>query len=315
METPRHLTAILLAALLGSPAAAEELPPPADDGERLELHGWAEAGLTGQLGEGAPGVEMSLSMARLKARYDHGGRFGTALQIDAAGEQVQLLDAQVTAGPSRGLSLSAGRFKTPISKDYLVSAPEQLFPERALLVDLAPHRALGLSAAATRELGGLVGTVSAGLFDPSTPTEPAGGLLGTLAVDLAQRGGPALHLAAGRAPSGPYDLYTDAALSFEEEGWTLGLEGLGSHLPGGGWDGGAGAAAARLLPLGHSELSIEPAAAWDLLVEQGALVQRGTAAANLHRDGWHLVQSLTYELELAGPEHIQSGYFLVQAGI
>lgn len=67
----------------------------------------------------------------------------------------------------------------------------------------------------------------------------------------------------------------------------------------GTWDYGATLLAARRLPIGSSRFVLEPVFAGDIRAWQDRLL-RGTLAVNLHEDGWHLLETLAWEVSSVG---------------
>ncbi|MDX1495549.1 MAG: porin [Longimicrobiales bacterium] len=79
---------------------------------------------------------------RLYGQLDNG--FGYKLQTNHAGAAT-LLDAQVTWSPGPELSIAAGRFKTPFSREFLVYGGAIDFVNRSRVVSrLAPNRQMGV---------------------------------------------------------------------------------------------------------------------------------------------------------------------------
>lgn len=295
----------------------------------------------------------TLNLARLAARYSSPKGFAALIQADAAGEHVRLLDAVARVGQRDRPSLQAGRFRVPLSAEVLVPAPQLVLPTRMLLANMSPSRAVGVVgtvpwhpvAPAAGEHGPVDGALSLGAFDPVGDGPHAGvgsTLVASLDQGLAQVGD--LHVATHVAASAwlhpedvverladdtpPRDRWGDVAVAAEGAGWTVSVEGLASRrrldeqasaigsLE--AWDVGLGALVAKRVPLHRGDrdgIALEPALGWDDLREEGRAIRCGTAAMNLHHDGWHLVESIAYQLEhTEGEQPVHMAYATLQVG-
>ncbi|MCB9777520.1 MAG: hypothetical protein H6742_03060 [Alphaproteobacteria bacterium] len=335
------MSALTLAtvALLGSGAASA-------DGGKLAVHGWAEGGLEVDLSSEAPTDEArygaALTMARLAAAYDYADGFSAKVQVDGASGTVKLLDAVARVGGRKQPHLDVGRFKVPLSNEYLTAAPELVMPTRMLLNGLSPTRAVGVAGALpwqAGEEGAQDGAVTVGGFDAigSVPQVGVGGVLvGAVDQGLAHLGHAHLgvHVAVAAwlhpddlelsiddpevlAAAPDHDRWGDLALEAHGGGWTVEVEGLASQARADAhWDGGVGVLAAHRWDLGPGPFQVEPALAYDALQVDAELVHRPALALNLHRDDWHLVETVAYEAEVetssGGVIHI--GRASLQAG-
>jgi hypothetical protein len=270
-----------------------------------------------------------LSLARLQARTTHQDRYRVFLQLGADRGQVALLDARATVAVSDRLELSAGRFKQPVSHEFLIPATELLIPSRAQLVQLAPRRGIGLEATWSSPGERLTPTIRAGVFDPLKLGHTTfGGAQLVLQADLHAHSGWFVH-GAGAAwihpddartaygESAPeQDAHADVAIGWVNPAWTADAELLAAHtLDGDGWLLGGGAVVARRFEAHHGDVVIEPVVAWDALQGADALTHRATAALNVHEDGWRLVQSLAWEVEIGPEAPVHLVIAQLQAGI
>lgn len=182
---------LLLAALLSSPAHAED--PPADgkpaagfpfggDGAAVRPVALLQVWLTAydmdadaqadSTGYGDPEDDPGLKVKR--ARFGFAGDIkkwkyrltvGTSAPydgLDEPAEPIEVVDAWVGVQPAKGLDLRVGRTKVPFSRDQMIGAGELTFTERGIASEhLVPDRALGLTGAFGR--GG--GKVTLGVFN------------------------------------------------------------------------------------------------------------------------------------------------------
>lgn len=307
--------------------------------DTLSLHAWGRGGYAAEWGpDGVVDHGPYLAMARLKARFDHEDRYGVYLHLAADRGALALADAEVHASVAEDLRVTVGRMKVPVSHDFLVPVEQMLLPTRALLDRLAPSRAVGLQAQWTPHLkdARLHPRVRGGVFSPLDPSFQ--GLPGAQVVlqgDLHRDEGIFVHGAGavwlkdkelerfGEATS-PWDLRADLAVGFENQAWTLHLEGLmarrvvvGEPDGEGSLDGGATAMAGHRIEVAHKRhLVLEPVVALDLRHMGEEPMVRGTAAVNLHEDGWHLLQTLAWEVERTPSEGVGHRVLLqLQAGL
>ncbi|MED5371830.1 MAG: hypothetical protein VX899_12490 [Myxococcota bacterium] len=306
------LAVLGLSAALASPPPIQTGPLPHEpitDGD-FKVHGLAEGGFRSYLGPEDDFDEHEtgayLHFARLQTVYTHPDGFGSVLQIEAASGTLVLLDATAMIGRKESTQLIVGRFKTPLSSEFLVPAGQLLLPTRSATSWLSTRRATGvqLSHHVRPEL-----LIRGGVYNPSGSKPIQGvGTTTILAVDY-HPGGWTFHAAAGTwihdevsvkvlgedAPVG--DRTGDVAATWHAHGWTLHTELIGSHrLDDSGWDGAVGAMAAHRFSF-HENFDLEPVLAWDTIQQDDALLHRVGVGANLHLDNWHMVQTLAYEGE------------------
>ena len=82
---------------------------------------------------------------------------------DFGGTTVQIQDAYLNYRYNPGLQLEAGKFKSPVGLEQLVSDPYTTFNERSLVTDLVPNRDLGVELHG--DLFGGAASYAAGIFD------------------------------------------------------------------------------------------------------------------------------------------------------
>lgn len=289
-----------------------DLPP---EPPEIEFHSWLEAGVAvDQTGEGT----VSIDLARLQTKLDHEG-YGGMLQLEAKSGTVELLDAVVRLGPTEGLSIRAGRFKTPFSMEFGVPAPKLILPTRLLIVSAAPRREIG---AELRYVHGPL-DVQLGVFDSASPiliTGPGVRPIGSVDLTVAEHwhlhAGAATWLHGGDITDGPaWDHESDLGVAWHHTGTTLAIEGLAARsVATEEWEGGVGGLAAHRIHAWTTDL--EPALGFDIVRLNGESVQRITTAANLHLDDWHAVTRLSWEAERhkGGEEVIQVARAQLQVG-
>ena len=316
---------IVLLLLAGARAEDDTRLTEAPPSDPLEVHAWAEAGYMAAVRPEEP-VERGayLSLARLQVRLHEDG-FAAFIQAGADRGELELLDARATWRPSEAVAVRAGRFKTPVSAEYLIPANHLIFAHRSSHLLLVPRRALGA------EVEGHVGGrwdlgLHAGVYNPAgyAPVPGAGELLVGRAL-LESPVGLALHVAgsdwlhdggaaevlAEEAPE--TDRALDAALLFEEHGWTMVTEGVYARpLDGEDWVAGGVASVAHRFPTRVEEFEIEPAAAVEFVERQGAISQ---LTLNFHQSDWNLMQTVEWEVHSA-PDGLQNAvYVQLQAGL
>lgn len=303
-------------------------PPDAGD-DPFEIHAWARGGYRAEVADGEVQHGPYMSLARLQVRLSDGERFAAFVQLGADNAELALLDARATAFLSDEVELSVGRFKVPISHDWLVPAEQMLVPTRALLDGFAPLRAIGLQGRWSRHGAAWNPTVRVGIFDPLAPgSSRLGGAQLVLQAGLHGESGFILHGAVAawlhdaesadiEEAAVPWDRQLDVAMGYAGERFSLEVEGLGARsVDTGELQGGTTAFTAVRLPVSE-QLMLEPVAAWDVRYEtKEQVLQRFTGAINVHQDGWHLVESLAYEYEHGGEEgDLHTIIAQVQAGL
>lgn len=149
---PRLTGAIVLAttlALAVGPASAQQSDEPILD--QVQQLFSSEGMSLGFLLQGVvdPGIDddparVTVPNARLRLYGQLDGGFGYKLQTNHAGATT-LLDAQVTWSPGPDLTIAAGRFKAPFSREFLVYGGAIDFVNRSRVVSrLAPNRQMGV---------------------------------------------------------------------------------------------------------------------------------------------------------------------------
>ena len=270
----------------------------------------AAAGWSVTTGEGEWTHGPTLRLARVAVRGRAQGLGSAFVQLDGAGGQARLLDAVVQLEPTSGLTLRAGRFKAPVSAEFLIPAPQQPMIRRALLSRLVLRRAPGAELVASfgpeeTRLG-----LHAGLFAPGLPDDKGVTAVGRIGIETDV--GVGLHAAvahdlhddgAEQPPDGEQRpsrrTQMDLALTFERWGFTAHLEGLVVlDVTTTRREGGA------LILIARRFDDLEPVLAWDGLVAEGDSRQRLTPALNWYLRGHALMARLNYELTYDGPtEH------------
>ena len=118
--------------------------------------------------------------------------------------------------------------------------------------------------------------------------------------------------------AGPiWDRQLDGALGWSDASWTFEAEGLVARpvTRAGAWDYGATVLAARRLPIAGERFVLEPVLAGDVRAREDRML-RGTIAVNLHEDGWHLLETLAWEVTDFGHGHPEHRVLVqVQAGL
>lgn len=278
-------------------------------GQGLQGHAWARVGYL--VASQEEGIEHGpyLGMARLQLRMSDGERFSAFVQLGADRGELALFDAKLRAKLSDRLVLAVGRMKTPVSHDFLVPASQMILPTRALLDNLSPMRAVGVQARYVDPRPNLTTTLRLGVFDPMEPG--AARLTGPQVIGQAgvhTKSGFFAHLA-GAAwlrekeldltvldEATSWDRQLDAALGWSDERWTFEGEALiARHAALDRLDGGATVLSAYRAPLGV-RFVLEPVLAADYRLG-GEELLRGSLGLNLHEQGWHLVETLAWEVE------------------
>ena len=280
----------------------------------MELHAAAQVGLQVDAGRSLGGIEehLVLSFARLQATTSEASPIGLMLQVDGSPEGVARLEAPLT----EGLTLRAGRYKTPIGLEWLLPVFEVPFSVRTELTELLPRRRMGASLLGT---AGPV-AIEAGVFDPNGTLELTEGALlaGSARVEPAEHleillsGGAWTHAAApdrdAHAP--PWARHLDLGLAYTGLGWLLHLEGALAASPGGLGTGG-------LATVGHrwhvGRIDLEPLLGWDGLVTPERTVQQAHVGLNLHQLDDMLVESIEWTAESDDRQVGQRVAVMVQA--
>jgi len=318
--------------IVGTPDHVEDVPrwvEPRPAGA-LELHAWAEAGYAVPVSGEAEAQGAFLSLARLQGRL-HEDDFDAFLQVGADHGELALLDARIAWRPHERLLVRAGRFKSPVSAEYLIPAQRLLFTHRSLHMAIVPRRNLGAEAELHVGPEHADLALSAGVFDPASYRMlPGSGELATARALLHTASGFGAHVAGARwlrrddalevmgDEALSYDEHLVGALLFEEHGITTVVEGALARTV--GRDAPAAAAGgvvstAYRFPTGLGELDIEPAVALEVLVAEERTTC-GQVAVNFHPHDWNLTQTVEWEVrpdEVQGPSHAL--YVQLQAGL
>mgnify|MGYP006295871351 CR=1 FL=1 len=299
----------------------------------VELNGLGEVGLDYESSDAHPteGVGTDLRLARLKtdARLRDWGGF--KLQVDARSGTVELLDLLVDITPTEWLTVRAGRFKVPVSREFLIGAPDMRFTNRALAGQIAPGRAVGLQLLAEHTFGETDAELSTGLFEPGglELLQDDGELLVSRLLlefphHLEFHAAYAEHiLSDNRVPIPedpsqtrrvfPDDRQLDAALGFHDQRWHLLLEGLTAlDSPDERLPLAAHASLAYRAPI--DTVDLEPALAYDLLDRSHHRIHRAAAALNIYWLDTDLMTTVEYEAEIESPHVTHTASLLLQAG-
>lgn len=150
------IRAVVLATLLfsgvASPISAQQDPEPVLEqvrrlfnSEGLSLGFLLQAVADPGIDDDPARITVPNARLRVYGQLDKG--FGYKLQTNHAGTAT-LLDAQVTWSPGSELTIAAGRFKAPFSREFLIYGGSIDFVNRSRVVSrLAPNRQMGVQAA------------------------------------------------------------------------------------------------------------------------------------------------------------------------
>jgi len=297
----------------------------------LELHAWAEAGYLVPVGPVADVSGAYLSMARLQGRL-HENDFDAFIQVGADSGDLKLLDARIAWHPHERLYVRAGRFKSPVSAEYLIPAQRILFAHRSLHMAVVPRRNLGAEGEFTVGPEAADVALSVGVFDPAGYElgSEAGQLLTTRAL-LHTAAGFGAHVAYAswfRGESAPrilgdasptHDRHLVGALLFEEHGVTSVVEGVIAQHHEDRSDAGEAiggmASVAYRFPTGFGELDIEPAVALEYLEWAEDRQTSSQVAVNFHPHDWNLTQTIEWEAHHHEGELGHAIYVQLQAGL
>jgi hypothetical protein len=150
--------------------------------------------------------------ARLRIKGDAGARIGYFFQTELLRSPV-VLDTRIRVSLTDRLTLDAGVFKTPFSREFLIFRGALPMAERSLVVDrLAPARQVGASLT----LASAATSVSAGVFNGNggrTFSNDGDGLMGVARVERVT----------GSSESGTVRLGVNAALSRDQDAPSVGV--------------------------------------------------------------------------------------------
>lgn len=194
---PLSTTILLAAAFMAVPApsAAQDEPEPLLDQARDVFQ--TDALTLGFLLQAVfdPGIDgddparARVANARIRLEGMLDGGFGYRLQTNHATTST-LLDAEVSWSPGPELTVSAGRFKTPFSRELLTYAGSTDFVNRSRVVTaLAPNRQVGFQLGV--ELTDMVSWSAGGFTGPTSQTSDES-LLGVVRLE-----GSAIELGEG----------------------------------------------------------------------------------------------------------------------
>ncbi len=309
------IAALICAGILGAPATGNAYNL-VDDEFQLDLSGVVEGGyLVNQPANGGDfnyGPRLSLARLKLDGKLEDYGSI--KIQTGIRGTNIALLDAVVALTAAPPFKLQLGRFKSPVSHEYLTGAPDLIFFSRAALNGYVPGRRIGAQADYTIEAtDNLTITPQVGLFEApgGTIENPQGAsLVGRILVEPGNS--VDIHLAGAEfvfdenniislgAPVPGYDQMLDAAISYETDRWNLLGEGLYVTGPADGVDYVAAGYAHAGHRLGDLEgISYEPAIGYDIFGNsEDDPDHRVTGGLNLYLDGDNLIASADYRLNL-----------------
>ena len=258
-----------------------------------------------------------LSLARLKAYGSYEDLAEVNVQIgstqlagDPSALRMELLDAEAVIHPVEPLSIHVGKFKTPVSDEFLFSGPDLPFVGRALLRSFVPGRRIGLETFASLQIDEVEVQGQVGIFQPghTTFSQPQGALF-TARGFVGWPFGLEVHVAYGDlfdnefladgARVLPFDSPLDVAISYQNEGLDLHLEGLGVFDAPGDETILAGYTHAMYRFGGEESVQVEPGVAYDI-VEEGDVEHRVTGGVNLYWWQTRFQTLLDYRLRFTG---------------
>jgi hypothetical protein len=180
-----------------------------------------------------------LRMGRLRTQLELDGAGWTMLQVDIAGGQPRILDAVAALTPTEDFTIRFGKFKVPISADFLIPLPTYPLTARPQLTRHAPRRRLGVDARGRLSLGSARLDLDLGLFAQNQSIDTDGGKLLAARAALWFSHGLGLHVGYGQLVFSnneinpttggrpePYDRLLDLAVVYEDEHVLTHFEGL-----------------------------------------------------------------------------------------
>lgn len=317
-RTQTYLAIIILlgSTLWSTQARGAELY--SDDELELQVGGLGEVGVSVAESEEettpAPPAT-AIRLARLSSSGTWNQYGGLKIQVEGRSGQLELLDLALKATPTNWLEINAGRFKVPVSKEYLIPADEMRFSKRALVRDLAPGRRLGLETAVDTEIGHVGLRAAAGLFQPGPGLRRNEGQLFVAHAQVEPVHGFEIHAAFAEhvfddntfvddTVDPPvehavfaHDRQLDAAIGYHDEHLHVIGEGLialddeSGRVP---W----AAHASGAYRFNVDGIGLEPALAYDVLDEEGRLIHRGAAAFNTYWLDTNVMTTVEYEVEV-----------------
>lgn len=213
---------LLIAAWILTPVAVLPAQTP-------RLNGYVQARETYQEG---PGLTATLNRVRVGADGSVGEGFSYRVLVEyevpagANAAVVSLRDAYIRWTSRPGLSITAGQFKAPFSREFLTSISAIETADRSAVVDaLAPKRDIGLMGEYSWRS---TVTLSAGIFNGEGQNQPVNRDSTTMLVSRAAvRILPYLTIAANAARSGEDSTRYGADLAAEYHGALVKIEYLG----------------------------------------------------------------------------------------
>lgn len=266
-------------------------------------------------------VGLKLLAARLNARAVQHQLGEVFFQLDATND-VPVLDLIVDINFGSPVGLKLGKFKTPVSREFLMPLGKLPTIDRARLTSLAPRRAAGLDLYADFDLDGWWLRADTGLYNPtgSSLGLAQSGMLAAERLDIGFDFGLSVHVAYAQhvlgdnedlltgAPLVRYDRLVDAALVFERAGLRTLVEGVyAADGPGATEPLGAYALVAYLFGSadGGGEFGYEPAVGADWVdYDEGSVFRSITATFNWLINGRKLQASLGYSAEQTSDEDL-----------
>jgi len=309
------LAALAFAVTLGAPSTGHTYNL-VDNEFKLDLSGIVEGGyVVNQPSTGGDlnyGPRLSLARLKLDGKLEDYG--SVKIQTGTRDNNIALLDAVVALTAADPFKLQLGRFKSPVSHEFLTGAPDLLFFSRAALNSFVPGRRIGAQADyAFDATDNLTITPQVGLFEaPGGTTEnPQGAsVVGRILVEPGDS--VDIHLAGAEfvfdendvvsigAPAPGYDQMVDAAVSYDTDRWNVHGEGLYVTGPADGVHYLAAGYAHAGHRLGDLEgISYEPAVGYDIFgTSEEDPNHRVTGGLNLYLYGDNLIASADYRLNL-----------------
>lgn len=299
----------------------------------LNLLGQAEVGVRDAGGGADLDYGFSVSRARIKSQATWNDVGSLKIQVGGASGTVVLKDMVTTLSIADPVHFRIGRFKAPISAEYLISSGDLIMVDRALLRGLIPGRRVGGDVRlmlGDDEEGQVAFTGELGLFNPVNRgfANPQGQLLTARAL-LELGFGLDIHASYGQvvfadntttsnqAQPGrpePFNQTADVALQYNQGRVNAHAEAL-AVLDAAGTDETPLAFYSHFgYRIGAEDaINVEPMVGYDYVSDEPAITQVGgmatriyqethrmTVGANLYWLDSHLVSTLNYRLETRG---------------
>jgi hypothetical protein len=283
---------------LATQASAFELYNENDVEASVNFFGQANGGaVLRSPGDASYGFTVPFARSKFSANWKD--RADLNIQLDGAGGNVALLDMAVTLWPTDQIGVRMGRYKTSVSREYLIGGPNLPFVGRALLNSFVPRRRIGAETVGKFDLGGLKLDAQVGLFQPGNSRfgfdNPQGQLFNAsvaarLPVGLEFHAGYAQHVFGDNAReindkpvrAEVLNRPIDAAVRYNKDGLDLHVEGLAVLDPENTDAILGGYTHARYQFGSEEDIRVEPGVAYDIVSDQ-QMAHRGTAGVNI---GW-----------------------------